>query len=52
MNNTIKTLALIAVTVAAVKGIERVNKGKATLYVGDINSYPEWVKRELTEVKK
>lgn len=36
MKNTIKTLALITVTVVAVKAFERVNKGKC-IYCGGLS---------------
>lgn len=49
MKNTIKTLALIAVTVTAVKAFKRVNKGnirnlKITVKIADLYEYKALLK--------
>lgn len=49
MKKTIKTLALITVTVAAVKAFERVNKGnirnlKMTVKIADLDEYKALLK--------
>lgn len=49
MKNTIEALALIAVTVTAVKAFERVNKGnirnlKATVKIADLDEHKAFLK--------
>ncbi|MGH2063920.1 hypothetical protein ACRCJW_05365 [Aerococcus urinaeequi] len=52
MKNIIKTLALITATIGVATVIKRVQKTKTIkVYIGDIDSYPEWVKRDLIKIK-
>ena len=52
MKKTIKTLALTTAVIGLATVIKRVNGKKTTkLYIGDIDSYPEWVKRDLIKIK-
>ena len=53
MKKTIKALALITATIGVAAVVKRVNGKKTTkLYIGDIDSYPEWVKRDLIKSKQ
>ena len=52
MKNTIKTLALITATIGVATVIKRVKKTKTIkVHIGDIDSYPEWVRRDLIKIK-
>ena len=52
MNKTIKTLALITATIGVAAVVKRVKKTKTIkVHIGDVDSYPEWVKRDLIKIK-
>ncbi|WP_158607395.1 hypothetical protein [Aerococcus agrisoli] len=52
MKKTIKTLALTTAVIGLATVIKRVHKTKTIkVHIGDIDSYPEWVKRDLIKIK-